>query len=122
MAIEELTAQLTTRAGITPTFTAAATDGFAIDNRLQDVLLYIKNAGASPVTVTIGPSKTIDGRTLAAHTVTVANGSEKLVGPFPSDLYNKNELVTGIAKALVVTFSATTSVTIAALKIGSLSH
>lgn len=115
MAFTKLNAQTISRAGIVPSFTAAPAGGNAIDNSSGRVFLYVKNGGASPITVTIGSAKTIDGRTLAAPTVTIANAAEKIIGPFPKALYNEVENDTGLTEAVKIAYSAVTSVTVAAL-------
>jgi hypothetical protein len=122
MPITALSVQTTSRDGVVPAYAAGNADGgHAVDNAKSDVVLHVKNGGASPITVTIGSTKTVDGRTLPAKTVSVANASERLIGPFPAGLYNESDLA-AISSALRVTFSGVTSVTIGAFKVGSKSY
>lgn len=95
--------------GITPTYAAvAASDKFANDGRTY---LHVKNGGGSPSTVTIVTQYTAGGLALADQAVSVTNAQERVIGPFPTDLYNDaNGDVT-------VTYSPTTSVTAGAFKL-----
>lgn len=122
MAFTQLALQTISRTGIVPSFTAAPAGGSALDNTTGRVFLYVKNGGASPITVTIGSAKTIDGRTLAAPTVTVANAAEKIIGPFPKSLYNEVEPDTGLTEAVKIAYSAVTTVTVAALYLPAASY
>jgi hypothetical protein len=123
MAYTLLALQTTARAGITPTYGAALAAGHAFDNSGGNVILHVKNAGGSPITVTIGGTKTVDGRTLPALTVSVpATSGDKIIGPFPKDLYNAANADTSLAEAITVDYSAVTSLTIAAFKIGSVAY
>lgn len=122
MAYTELSLQTTVRTGLNATYTAALATGHAFNNIAQDVILHVKNANASPCTVTIGSVRTVDGRTLPALTVSVPNGGERIIGPFPEALYSEAEPDTGLAEAVKVNYSITASVTVAALKIGPTSY
>lgn len=110
MARTLITVQQVTKAGVTLSFSAAtATDGnnFANDG---DVLLYVKNGGASPITVTVQTPAKIEGVDVAELTVSVSNASEKIIGPFPTSIFNQSD------GTVYVDFSAVTSVTIAAFR------
>ena len=108
-----LTQQLIKRAGITPTYAAASVGGdrFAPG---ADVFLHVKNAGGSPVTVTIAVTEKVQGDIVVSNVaVTVNNGSEKMIGPFPL----REFLATDGSGLCDVTYSAVTSLTIAAVQI-----
>lgn len=119
MARTVLATQRTTRAGIALTFSAAPVDGHGIDNAGEDVMLYVKNGGASPITVTVLTPRTIDGLALPDLTVTIPNAGERIIGPFPNDLYAAEDTELDITKCVQVNFSAVTSVTVAAVRLGS---
>lgn len=67
---------------------------------------HVKNAGASSDTVTVVTPGTVSGLAIADLTVSVANGTEKFIGPLDPAVF----ATAGIA---TVTHSYTTSVTIA---------
>jgi hypothetical protein len=77
--------------------------------------LAIKNAGGSPITLTLtfGTGGVVDGVTPTAKTVSVTNGHTFLVGPFPPQFYND---ANGFMN---VSYSAVTSVTVAVVKPGN---
>jgi hypothetical protein len=103
------TVQSIVAAGIVPSYAAAASsDKFANNGRTY---LHVKNGGGAPITVTIVTQYTAGGLALADQAVSVANGAEKVIGPFPTDLYNDANGET------TVTYSATTSVTAGAFSI-----
>lgn len=115
MAKVALTLQAISTSGTTLSFGAANADGYAIDNSSGRAALYVKNGGGSPVTVTLEIPGTIDGVAKADKTVSVAAGSEKLIGFFPRSIYDQTEPDTSQANSVAVTFSGVTSVTVAGL-------
>jgi hypothetical protein len=92
--------------------TAAAAD-VAGDKWLNDgsQFLYVKNgdSGSHTVTLVFGPGAVVDGVTPTSHAVAVAAGATKLIGPFPTTIYND---VNGFMN---VTYDAVTVVTVLAL-------
>jgi hypothetical protein len=108
-----LTALSLTRAGINPDpATAAAAGGDEADNPAGDLAFSVKNASASAITVTLnirapGP----DGAPVTNPTVSVPAGSTRMVGPFPTGVYND---ANGRAR---ITYSAVTSVTVLAVRL-----
>ena len=65
-----------------------------------------KNAAAAAPPVPFVTKKTVEGQAVADLAVSVTNGTEQLVGPFPADVYND-------ANGLVqVTYSKVTSLTV----------
>lgn len=110
MARGTLTVQEMTIAGLQVAFTAAtATDG---DSFLNDgnTYLHVKNGGGSPITVTIQTPVTYGGIALADPTVTVTNGTEKVIGPFRKDIFNQTD------GKVYFGCDAVTSVTVAAIR------
>ncbi len=109
-----LTIQQATRAGITPTYAAAAAGGdtFANDGR---TFLHVKNGGASPITVTIESQLTAAeiraGTAEADNAVVVTNAQERIIGPFAKDAWNSD---LGLVE---ISYTAVTTVTIAAISV-----
>ncbi|RMH11193.1 MAG: hypothetical protein D6698_16785 [Gammaproteobacteria bacterium] len=82
----------------------------------ERTFLIVDNASGSSITVTITAQKSqvttaeygqID---VADKTITVPNGSRYYIGPFKTSLYNNS------SGQVAVSYSATTSVTVAAVK------
>lgn len=108
-----LAAQTVSRAGITPTFGAAASGG---DTFLggPNVYLHAKNSSGSPITVTVTPPSGGGpyGESLQQHDFTIPANSELEFGPFPAYPYADS---TG---AVALSYSAYASTTIAVKKYG----
>lgn len=113
-----LTVQNIADTGVVPTYAAAAAqDTFKIDSA-QRHFYHVKNGGGSSIDVTINAVKTsinVPGvGTLAIEdiVVAVANGAEKMIGPI-------TEAYATAAGIVTVDHSATSSVTVAAFKLGA---
>jgi hypothetical protein len=117
--VEAATLTVTTmsRSGFDMETLATAADAAKSDKWVNTGVefLAIKNAGGSPITLTLtfGVGGTVDGVTPTAKTVSVTNGHTFLVGPFPPQFYND---ANGFCS---VSYSAVTSVTVAVVKPGS---
>lgn len=104
-----LSVQSITQAGIAPTFSAAGAAGDSFSNN-EKTYFHVKNGGASSITVTV------DSFTKCNHgfdhdiTITVPASGERIIGPFPSARFNDD------SSKVNVTYSAVTSVTVAAFK------
>lgn len=122
MAYTKLNVQETTRAGLNATYSPAVAGGHAFDNSSGKVLIIVKNGSGASVTLTIGGTATIDGRTLPALTVAVPAAGERIIGPFAKGLYNVVDSDTSQDEAVQVGYSATSSVTIAAIKPGAATY
>lgn len=77
-------------------------------------LFYIKNAGSGSVTATFTTQATIEGEPIADRAVAVANGAEKIIGPFNPSIYNNSSGVvivsyTGAGGDLALTTSSVIS-------------
>jgi hypothetical protein len=102
-------------AGAVPSYAAPGlTDSFKNNGHC---LLHVKNAAGAPITVTVDDPRSI---TPVAATqfnpdvaVTVAAGSEKMIGPFPVGRFNDD------VGAVNVTFSSVTSITAAVFQTGT---
>jgi FlaG/FlaF family flagellin (archaellin) len=93
------------RSGVTPSYVSvSASDTFTPG---ANVFLHVKNAGASPDSVTVQVLQgDPPGLTIADITVSVTNAQERMIGPFPSQFFA--DPTTGAA---TVTHGFTTSVT-----------
>jgi hypothetical protein len=107
-----LTVYEATLAGVAVPYAAVtASDTVPVGDR--DTAIHVKNAGAGSTTVTVAvPGNTAYGLAEPDLTVSVPAGSDRLIGPFDLGLADSS---TGL---VTVTCSPTTSVTIAAIKIG----
>lgn len=97
MARLTLTPSQVTRAGLTlpAETTLVAVDGGQFANNGVDTFLLAHNTnGASTArTLTIHISKLIDGAAVADKTFSIAAGTTKLIGPFPTDFYGSTMTV-----------------------------
>ena len=107
-----LTTQNISRTGVTPSYTAvAASDTFVPDSQ---TFIHVKNAGGSPDSCVIAVLQgDPPGLTISDITVSVTNGQERMIGPFPANFFA--DISTGLA---TVTHSFTTSVTSGIYKLG----
>lgn len=106
-----LTAQVISLTGLSPNYSAAAAGTkIACGER---TFLHVKNAAGSSMTVTITATGTVRGQLAADLVVTVpATTGDKMIGPIPAELF------AGASDGLAaITYSSTTSVTVAALRI-----
>lgn len=105
-----LTVQTLAATGSVVTFTAAAGGGdeFANDGK---TFFEVNNGGGAPITVTIVAESPCNQGTLHDVVGSVTNGTVKKFGPF--DRQRFNDATTG---RVGVTYSAVTSVTVAAWK------
>lgn len=109
MARSALTLQTIAKTGIVPSYASANVDGNSFAND-GNTVLHVKNGSGSSITVTIQTPGTVDDLAVAERTVTVANASEKMIGPFPPGIYNQSGEV-------YVDYSAVTTITVGAFKI-----
>jgi hypothetical protein len=111
-----LSVGLSSRAGLDLTTSAVAASGggdkFA---NTGAELFFIKNGGGAPITLTLtfGPGAVVDGQTPSNRTVSVPAGDSMVVGPFSTTIYNDSQGFMNFS------YSAVTSVTVAAFKPGS---
>ncbi len=110
MARTALTVNDVVRSGLAWAPSAANVDGHSILNN-GHVVLYVKNGGGAGINVTIQTPGTVDGNAISDLVVAVAAAGEKILGPFPPDIYNQS---TG---DLYVDFSGVTTVTVFAVRI-----
>mgnify|MGYP001562877003 CR=1 FL=1 len=108
-----LTVQKVTRLGITPSFAACTGGG---DKFLPSANTYIelKNTSGGALTVTVAPAKVpIPDTTITFAAVSIpATTGDKIIGPFPADVFAA--AADGLA---AVTYSGVTSLTIAAFEL-----
>jgi hypothetical protein len=104
-----LVAQTVTRAGIVPTYTAAAGGGDAAPCG-ADFFLVVINGGGSSITVTLAIPAGASGFGQVAYTstvVTVVNATTRFIGPLQPQLYQ--DPTTGLC---TITYSGVTTVTV----------
>lgn len=109
-----LASQKITRAGMAPTYAAAAVGGdrFTPDS---NTFLHVKNGSGGAITVTIAATKVpLPNMTIANDVVSVPAGGERMIGPFPYDTFVAVD-GSGLAD---ITYSGVTSLTIAAVQVG----
>ncbi|MFE6866010.1 hypothetical protein ACFVFS_05600 [Kitasatospora sp. NPDC057692] len=98
-------------AGLNPTYASAAAGGDKVACG-ERTFLHVKNGSASPVTVTLTATSSVRGQTVTSPTVSVPASGERMIGPLPA------ELLAGPTDSLAsISYSASASVTIAALRI-----
>ncbi|MFE9949289.1 hypothetical protein ACFYRJ_17360 [Streptomyces sp. NPDC005531] len=107
-----LAQQVIARSGLTPTYSAAAASTTVTCGDRS--FLHVKNANGSSMTVTLTATAQVDGQAVADLVVTVpATTGDKMIGPISNKLFAS--LVDGVSAS--ITYSATTSVTVANLVI-----
>jgi hypothetical protein len=97
-----------------PNTTAAIADGHKFVNG-GNVWLEVANASGGDLTLTVQTQATYLGFAVADHTVTIATGTTKLVGPFSTSVFNVGS---GADEGMTyVDYSTTTSVTVRCYKL-----
>jgi hypothetical protein len=91
--------------GAVPTYAAASGGGDTLPND-GNTVLHVKNGGGSSITATVTSNKKCDQGFLHDDVVAVAAGAEKVIGPFNVGRFGRN---------VAVTYSAVTTVTVAAV-------
>jgi len=85
MARTQVVTQQITRAGLVPVLTAPAGIGAANGDVIDaGVVSLMVTAGATPTTVTVISTPTVDGLDVEDLSVTVGATSTRLIGPFPA--------------------------------------
>lgn len=110
MARTEVSHQQIVRTGLEATYAAAHVDGnkFSNDGRM---FLHVKNGAGAPITVTVQTPVTVDDLAVTDQVVTVTNGEERMIGPFPPNIYNQDD------RMVYVDYSSVTTITVALLRL-----
>lgn len=106
-----LITQSVTRAGVVPTYGACAAGGdrFTPD---KDTFLHVKNGSAGALTVTVAATAVPAANvTTTVAAVSIPANSEKMLGPYPSELFAASD---GLAD---ITYSGVTTLTIAVVRV-----
>ena len=111
MARTALTVNQVLYTGFTRSLSAANADGHSVVNDGK-TWIEVANASGGSINVTVQTAGTVDGRAVADDVIAIANGATKLIGPWPTHLYNQST-----ADGVYVDFSAVSSVTCAAYKL-----
>ncbi|MFJ9628094.1 hypothetical protein ACIRU8_10420 [Streptomyces sp. NPDC101175] len=107
-----LAQQVISRAGTTPTYSAAAASTTVTCGDRS--FLHVKNTNGSSMTVTVTCTATVDGQAAADLVVTVpATTGDKMIGPITNKLFAS--AADGVSAS--ITYSSTTSVAVASLVI-----
>lgn len=96
--------------GTAVTMAAASAGGDKVPPNLNGALMVVNGDAAAKTVTVVVPGNTKYGQADPDVTVTVPAGATALVGPFPQDLADVDGLV-------AITYSAVTSVTVAAVSI-----
>ncbi len=110
MARVSIARQQVSDAGLVPAYSPAVADGHAVENAGGKLVMYIRNAGAEDVTVTIRSGYTVGGLKLQDRVLTVPAGSAVFVGPLDPTVYNQPG-----TSQVWIDYSATDGVDVAAL-------
>lgn len=113
MARTALTVQTVSRSGLDPTYAAVDNaNGNYFPNTGKE-MLHVFNASGGALTVTVLTPRTVDGLAVAELTVSINNGEDAMIGPFPSATF-----IQGADRPNVyVDWSTGTSVTAAVIKL-----
>lgn len=116
MADVTIAKQVLTKTGVAPTYqTLNATDIYYVLNDTERIVLFFKNTNAGAATITFDVTKTVDGLTIADHTISVpATTGERVAGAFPATLEVESgthagkikftcDLATGVSVAVLAT-------------------
>lgn len=112
MARQQIAVQTPTEAGYTPVYTAAHTDGWALD---IGCMLIVKNGSGSSINVTVQTGRTSKGRAVADDVIAVPAGAERWIALTDRRLLAR-EAAPDLGKVWV-DFSAVTTVTAAAVSV-----
>lgn len=110
MARSALAPQQINRSGITPAYTTPNAAGHSVVNDGR-TFLHVKTGGTG-LTVTAETPGTVDGQAVADRAYVIGTNTELMIGPFPPSDYDQPD-----GSGINFDFSATTSVTIAALRL-----
>lgn len=108
----DITPQTTKRTANDITWAAASGGGDKFVNTGKELLL-VKNGSGGSINVTIATPNTVDGLTIADKVIAVADGKTAVLGPWPPATYSN----ASDSKKAAVTYSGTSSVEVAVVKI-----
>ncbi len=115
MAYNEITAQIVIKDGLVPSYASATlTDGDRFRNTGKE-FVHVINAGGSPCLVTVPTPAQVSGLDIEDKVVTVAAGTDRMIGTFEPGLYNQAAGATD-AGDCYVEYDQVTSVTVAVIR------
>lgn len=104
-----VTAEAISASGLNATYNAASASDKVLSG--DDVFIHVKNAGASPTTVTLVTPRSIEGVAISDPQITVPAGEDRFIGPLSRGLFGNG----ADSYLATINFSNITSVTFAAL-------
>lgn len=110
MSASQLTVQVCSLAGLTPSYVAANVDGNFFPNSGKE-FIHIKNAHTSPQTITINSQTNCNQGFDHDDAVVVTNAQERMIGPFPKDRFNDG------SGYVQITYSGVTALTLAVVTV-----
>lgn len=75
--------------GIGPAYTVADAEGMSVNNA-RGCVLHVRNGGGTACTLTIVPTRTVDGLALKTLVATVPAGAARFYGPIPVRLLDSS--------------------------------
>jgi len=104
-----ITPQQISRSALTPTYAAGdSANGHSYPNGGSE-FLHVKTGGTG-TTVTVKNPTTVDGLTVPDRTYVLGTNTERMIGPFPPNLYNQAD------GNVYVDLSSATTVTLAVFR------
>ena len=115
MAYTSVAVQVVVKGGLVPAYVAAtASDGDRFRNTGKE-FIHVVNAGGSPCVVTVPTPAQIAGLDIEDKTVSVAAGTDQMIGTFEPGLYNQPAGGTD-AGDCYITYDQVTTVTVAVIR------
>lgn len=105
-----LTTQSITRTGLEAAYSSCSAGGDTFTNSGYE-LIHVKNGHSAAQTVMVATPATSYGLAIADPAIEITAGEDRFIGPFPTALFN------GSADTVSLSYSSTTSLTIAVLKL-----
>jgi hypothetical protein len=105
-----LTVQKIVKAGLNPTYGAAAATGDQFPNNGQ-TFVHVKNGGTAAITVTVDSVRPCDQGFDHDYVISVPAGGERMIGAFEQSRFNNAD------QRVSISYSGVTSVTIAVLSL-----
>lgn len=103
-----LAVQQISRSPLTPAYAAANVDGHSLPNTGRE-FFHVKTGGTG-TTVTVVTPGTVDGQAVADKDYVIGTSAERMIGPFPREVYNQPD------GSVHINFSSVATVTCGAFR------